>query len=145
VKLGGHDHFFAPCVYGSTYNLFGLSIGVDICGVDQIDTCIQGAMDDIRAFPLIAVTPRAEHRRAEGIDADTNTSIAQQEKFHSSALENRGLVCWAGVRWKQAYPHHLAKNLGECDRGLASDTIYEVALRAEYSLISGSSNLLTRT
>jgi hypothetical protein len=47
-------------------------------------------------------------------------------------------VGWAGVRWQQAYPHHLAKNLRKSDRGLASDTIYKVALRAEYSLISAA-------
>jgi hypothetical protein len=90
VNLGGHDHFVAPWVYGPADNLLGLSVGVDVCGVDQIDTCIQGTVDYIRAFPLIAVTPRAEHRRAERIDADTNTSVAQQAKFHSRAVENRG-------------------------------------------------------
>ena len=61
-------------------NGFSLSIAVDICAVEKIDTGIQAAVEHHFRFGLVRFAPECHRAHAELGDPDTR--IAKESIFH---------------------------------------------------------------
>ena len=63
----GREHDIVPPAPGECLadDLLGLAGGVDVGGVDEVDTCVQGGVDDADRLVVVGLAPGAEHHRAE--------------------------------------------------------------------------------
>ena len=76
-----------------------LAGSVHVGGVDQVDPCVEGALDDPGAFGEVAVAPHPEHHRAQTEAADVHTGIAEDAVVrHHVRPRTNG---WASARgWR---------------------------------------------
>src|SRR5262249_36744847 len=87
LHLGGeHGAVPAPARERLTDDVLRLPARVHVCGVDEVDPRVQGAVDDAYALVVIGLAPGAEHHRAEAQRADSYTGAAEVAKFHSARL-----------------------------------------------------------
>src|SRR4029453_17225178 len=68
-----------------TDDLFGLTLGVHVGGVDEVDALVKGGVDDTGTVVMVGVTDRAEHHGAEAMDAHPNTGAAKNAITHGRA------------------------------------------------------------
>jgi hypothetical protein len=63
--LGGEHDVVATAFERLADDLLGLTGGVDVGGVDEVDAGVEGAVDDADRVVVIGIAPGAEHHRAE--------------------------------------------------------------------------------
>ena len=70
-----HDVVASPrkCPAG---DLFGLTVGIHVGRVDEVDAGVQRLMDRALALGMVGVAPRAEHHGAEREAADLQAGVA---------------------------------------------------------------------
>jgi AraC-like DNA-binding protein len=65
AELGGDDQIVPAALDGPADDLLGLTAGVDVGGVDDVDAGLERAVDDPDRVLVIRVAHLAEHHRAE--------------------------------------------------------------------------------
>ena len=65
VDLGGEHDVVAPAGDGLADDLFGLSVRVDVRGVDEVDAGVEGSANDADGLFVVLGAPFAEHHGAE--------------------------------------------------------------------------------
>ena len=70
----------------------GLALGVDVGGVNEVDACVKGAVDDPHRVIVVRVTPPAEHHRAQAQGAYLDAGATEIVKFHTASLERARAV-----------------------------------------------------
>ena len=60
-----HDVLALAAGQGLADDLLGLTGGVDVGGVDEVDAGVERSVDDPDRFLVVGLTPSAEHHRAE--------------------------------------------------------------------------------
>jgi hypothetical protein len=63
--FGGDDQIVPAALDGPADDLLGLTAGVDVGGVDDVDAGLERAVDDADRVLVIGVAHLAEHHRAE--------------------------------------------------------------------------------
>jgi hypothetical protein len=63
-------------------DLLGLTGGVDVGGVDEVDPRIEGAVDDADRVVVVGVAPGAEHHRAEAELGDLDAGASEWAVVH---------------------------------------------------------------
>ncbi|HEY5294483.1 MAG TPA: hypothetical protein VIJ70_03310 [Gaiellaceae bacterium] len=77
VHLGReHDGVAAP-FEGLADDLLRLAARVDVGRVDEVDACVERAVDDRDRLVVVGVAPGAEHHRAQAERADLDAGAAQ--------------------------------------------------------------------
>ena len=69
---------------GFADDLLGLTLGVDVGGVDEVDARIERGMDHGDRLVMVGVTHRAEHHRSERDVADRYAGATKYALFHVS-------------------------------------------------------------
>jgi hypothetical protein len=82
VELGGQDDVVATASDGLADDLFGFTLGIDVGSVDEIDTGVEGGVDDADRLVVVGVAPGAEHHGAEAQLADGDAGASQQVMVH---------------------------------------------------------------
>src|SRR2546430_4206526 len=65
--------------------LLRLTVGIDVCGVDEVDPGVEGPVDDADAIVVVGVPPAAEHHGAQAVCADADAGGAERSVFHRSS------------------------------------------------------------
>jgi hypothetical protein len=86
VHLGGeHDLVTAPA-QRLAHDLLGLTVGVRVGGVDEVDALVERGVDDAGAVVVVGVTGRvgfrAEHHGPEAVDTHLDTGAAEDAIAH---------------------------------------------------------------
>jgi hypothetical protein len=89
MHLGGEDDLVAPAPQRLPHDLLGLTCGVHIRGVDEIDALIERSVDDADAVVVVGVSDRAEHHGAEAVRTYLDTGAAQSAVAHGHASHPR--------------------------------------------------------
>src|SRR5205085_5328424 len=85
VNLRRENDVVAPPLQRAADDLLGLSPGVDVGRVAEVDAGGERRVDDADALVLIGVSPRAEHHRAETEGADLDSRPAERAVLHPEA------------------------------------------------------------
>jgi len=88
--LGGDEDALAGKVFdGLTQNLFGETIGVDVGGVEEVDTSFDADVDELAGLCDVGLTPgfeeliaSTEGSGAEAEYGDFEAGVAKLTKFH---------------------------------------------------------------
>jgi hypothetical protein len=87
VHFGGEHHLgTVHCCEGLGDNLFGLALGVDVRGVDKVDTGVERAVNDAHRLVVVGVTPFAEHHCPKTEGAYFHTGLAESVKVHTFTI-----------------------------------------------------------
>ena len=78
VHLRGEYDVVAAATERLTDDLFGLTVGVHVGGVDEVDALVEGGVDDAGTVVVVGVADRAEHHRAEAMDTHLDTGAAER-------------------------------------------------------------------
>lgn len=78
---GEHDRVPAP-LQSLADDLFRLTPGVGICGVDEVDADIEGAVDDPHRLVMVGVPRPAEHHRPQAVGADVDSGASEAPIAH---------------------------------------------------------------
>ena len=70
-------------------DLLGLTEGVHVGGVDEVDAGIDGGMDDADGVVVVRVAEGSEHHRPEAEGADLEAGPSEGAVFHSANLPMR--------------------------------------------------------
>ena len=78
-ELGGEDDLVALAGLRErlAHDLFGLPVGVDVGGVDEVDAGVDSAVDDPDRVVVVFIAPVAEHHGAEAQAADLDARAAE--------------------------------------------------------------------
>ena len=83
-----HDRI-PPPLEGLSDDLFRFPTGVHVGRVDEVDACVESAVDDPDPFVMIGVRPTAEHHGAEAIGADLDACGSECAVAHGAHLTER--------------------------------------------------------
>jgi hypothetical protein len=88
VDFGRQDHT-RPVKRGEglTDDDFGLALGVDVGGVDEVNAGVERAVDDADRIVVIGISPGPEHHGPEAQWADFDAGTTKVTKFHGATLE----------------------------------------------------------
>ncbi|MNC58847.1 hypothetical protein D3C75_1086100 [compost metagenome] len=77
--LGRDQHLVAAALDGLAQDFFGGAVGIDVCGVEQVDPGLQADVDQAAGLGHVAVAPGAEQGAgtAEGARAEAEDRHAQ--------------------------------------------------------------------
>src|ERR1035437_6551695 len=83
MHLGGQNDLF-PCglCQGLSDDLLGLTRGVDVGGVDEVDAGIESPVNDADRLVMIGGSPGPEHHGPQAQWADFDTGTTEGSKFH---------------------------------------------------------------
>jgi hypothetical protein len=81
LPCGQHD-VVAAAFERLADDLFGLTGGIDVGGVDEVDPGVQRAVDDADRVVVVGVAPGAEHHRAEAELRDLDAGAPERAVVH---------------------------------------------------------------
>jgi hypothetical protein len=91
VDLGGqHDGIPVQGGEGLTHDLLGLTEGVDVGRVDEVDAGVHRSLDDADRVVVVLVAPRPEHHRPETERADLDSSTSKCAVVHHRSVDRFG-------------------------------------------------------
>src|SRR5664280_1176451 len=137
VHLGGQNDLFPlGLCQGLSDDLLGLTRGVDVGGVDEVDAGIEGPVNDADRLVMIGGSPGPEHHGPQAQRADFDTGTTKSTEFHGpivAAYPVRGPRSWYGgqvlsgepvgkTRTGQAHPRR--REQGAASHRLAGPTRY---------------------
>lgn len=86
VDLRGEHHVVAPAGERLAGDLLRLAARVDVGGVDEVDTGVEGGVDDPGAVAGVLVAPLAEHHRPGAVRRDLYARRAKGAVAHGATL-----------------------------------------------------------
>ena len=87
VELRGEDDIVAPASgQRLSHDHLRLALAVDVGGVDEVDACVQCAMDDPDRRVVVRLAPCAEHHRPEAERADLHSCASETAVLHASTV-----------------------------------------------------------
>jgi hypothetical protein len=92
VHLRRQDHVVAAAAQCLADDLLGLPCRVHVGGIDEVDALLERDVDDASALVVIGVADRAEHHRAQALDADFHPSAAERAIAQTSSSSIDGPV-----------------------------------------------------
>jgi hypothetical protein len=86
VELGGEDDVVAAAASeGFADDLLGLALGVDVSGIDEVDSGVERGVDDANRLVVVRVTPGPEHHRPEAQLGHRDARASEDAMFHPGA------------------------------------------------------------
>jgi hypothetical protein len=82
VRLGGQHHVVSSALERLADDLLGLTGGVHVGGVHEVDSGVQRTVDDGGRIVVIGVSPGAEHHGAQTQRADFHSGGAERAVLH---------------------------------------------------------------
>ena len=90
MDLGGDDDAVAAAArQRPAHDLLGLTAGVRVGGVDEVDAGVEGPVDDPGRLLMVGVAPAAEHHGAEAQGAHLDAGAAEGTHLHGGHLLGR--------------------------------------------------------
>src|SRR5215472_12413634 len=81
-ELCREDNLVATALDGRTNVRLGYSTTVEVCGVDEVDSRVERAVDGPAALFGVVISPLRKHHRPEGVLAHRDASCAQHSSLH---------------------------------------------------------------
>src|SRR5205807_8503428 len=92
MDLGGDDDAVAAAArQRPAHDLLGLTAGVRVGGVDEVDAGVEGPVDDPGRLLMVGVPPGAEHHGAETQGAHLDAGAAEGADLHGRLLLAGGI------------------------------------------------------
>jgi hypothetical protein len=85
VHLGGEDDLVTAPPQRLAHDLLGLTVGVRVGGVDEVDPLIEGGVNDADTIVVVGVTDSTEHHGPEAVDTHLDTGAAEDAIAHGGA------------------------------------------------------------
>src|SRR5258708_40062429 len=84
MHLAGEHDVVAAALECLADDLLGFAPGVHVGGVDEVDPCVQGPVDDPDRVVVVGVSHGPKHHGAQAVGADLDSGPAQRAVLHSS-------------------------------------------------------------
>jgi hypothetical protein len=81
-EFGGDYDVVAAALQCLADELLRLALRVHVGGVDEVDPCVEGPLDDADAFVVVLGAPVAEHHGAKAQVADRDAGTPERTVFH---------------------------------------------------------------